>query len=185
VVDDLLSTVVRVDYVTGDRTIVARPARIGTGLLLLDPTNIAVEGDDHLVVLDSAVLDASRVARVDPRTGDRTIVSGVDPATGGPIGSGAPFVFLLGGIVITVDGNIVVTDDNSTGEQTDAAVVQVNLATGERSFVSGRGTGSGPRLIQPLGVAVAAGGTLVVVDTILHAMVQVDPRTGNRRIVSR
>ena len=82
VVDDGLEAVVRVDPVTGDRTILS-DAGTGTGPDFVSLRGLAVEADGRLVVVDS-VLDA--LIRVDPVTGDRTILSGgntsiEDPST--------------------------------------------------------------------------------------------------------
>jgi sugar lactone lactonase YvrE len=181
--DGGLGAVVRVDPGTGDRRVVSgctavdnqgrcSVATIGGGPLFTDPSGIISRADGKFLVTDGDL----GVVQVDPVTGDRTVVSGVDPATGNR---------LLGGIVTAADGSVVVTEGSGTGEQTDAAVVRVDLVTGRRSLVSGRGTGNGLRLLEPLQVAVEADGALVVVDTTLAAVVRVDPRTGNRRIVSR
>ncbi len=100
VIDSGLEAVVRVDPVSGDRTIVS-DAGTGSGTAFESPLGIAVEADGSLVVIDIGLL---AVLRVDPVTGDRTIHSdattGVDivasasapapepvaepPATGGP-----------------------------------------------------------------------------------------------------
>ena len=69
VTDRELRAVVRVDPVSGNRTIVS-DATTGTGPPFVSPTGIAVEADGALVVTDSVL-----VVRVDPTTGDRTIVS--------------------------------------------------------------------------------------------------------------
>ena len=45
-------------------------------------------------------------------------------------------------------------------------------------------TGSGPGFVTPLGIAVEADGSLVVVDTSLEAVVRVDPVSGDRTILS-
>jgi len=68
--------VVRVDPHTGDRTVVANDTT-GHGPPLVFPESIAVERDGHLVVVDGFARFAGlrAVVRVDPHTGDRTIVS--------------------------------------------------------------------------------------------------------------
>ena len=71
VVDTGLDAVVRVDPVTGDRTIVS-DAGTGTGPAFNSPRGIAVEASGDLVVVDS---DLDAVFRVDPVTGDRSLVS--------------------------------------------------------------------------------------------------------------
>ena len=71
VVDTLLDGVVRVDPVSGDRTIVADNA-VGAGPGIETGLSISRTGDGILVVTDT-VLDA--VLMVDPVSGDRTILS--------------------------------------------------------------------------------------------------------------
>ena len=85
---------VPVDPHTGERTPIVRlGAGRGGGPPLEDPTGLAVEASGSLVVTDSG-LDA--VVRVEPHTGDRTVVSGCPASTprglrGGPVGGGHGF----------------------------------------------------------------------------------------------
>ena len=73
VLDFGLDAVLRVDPVTGDRTIVSDDAGTGAGPAFSLPTDIAVEASGDLVVTDG---DFDAVFRVDPVTGDRVILSG-------------------------------------------------------------------------------------------------------------
>jgi streptogramin lyase len=183
VVDTSYDRVVRVDPVTADRTLVSNTndpnstptdAVTGSGPEFISPRGVAVEADGNLLVLD---IDLTAVIRVDPVTGDRTVVS--DASTG----SGPAFETLLGGIAVEADGNVVVT-----GAQT---VVRVDPVTGDRTVVSDASTGSGPAFGTPLGnvslersIAVEADGNLLVVDSDLAAVIRVDPVTGDRTVVS-
>jgi len=128
--------------------------------------------------------------RVDPSTGDRTVLSGCtaeDPATfacTALLGTGPSFGF-PGGIAVEADGALVVVDEGLTGR-----VIRVNPVTGDRVLVSGLDSetntslGSGPLLLFPADIAVAPDGALIVGDRTL-GVVQVDPLTGNRTILSR
>ncbi len=89
--------------------------------------------------------------RVDPVTGDRTIVS--DAATG----TGTAFVFPTA-VAVEADGSLVVVDGGLD------AVFRVDTVTGDRTIVSDAATGTGTGFVAPLGVAVEADGSLVVVD---------------------
>ena len=71
VVDLGLDAVVRVDPISGNRTVFS-DATTGSGPDFGSPVDIAVEADGTLVVTDC---DLRAVVRVDPITGDRTIVS--------------------------------------------------------------------------------------------------------------
>ena len=104
----------------------------------MDPRGIAVEADGSLVVVDSG-LDA--VVRVDPETGDRTIISrGIDPnGVYDMVGIGISFS-LPRGIAVEENGSLVVVD---SGEDT---VVRVDPETGDRTIISDNEMGMGPRL---------------------------------------
>jgi sugar lactone lactonase YvrE len=81
---------------------------------------IAVEASGHLVVIDRG---RQAVVRVDPETGERTLVS--DATTG----RGLPFLG-LGGIAVEASGHLVVIDRDRE------AVVRVDPHTGDRTLVS-------------------------------------------------
>jgi hypothetical protein len=74
VTDFILEAVVRVDPVSGDRTILS-DASIGSGPGFVAPRGIAVGADGNLVVIDSGL---EAMVRVDPVSGDRTII-GMEP----------------------------------------------------------------------------------------------------------
>lgn len=121
-----------------------------------------------LLVADFGV-DA--IVRVDPTTGDRTIVSGAG------VGSG-PTLQQPRGILVEPAGQIIVTD------ATLQAVLRIDPATGNRTLVSNASIGTGPALAAPLGVARDAAGNLLVVDIALDAVFRIDRATGNRTIMS-
>ena len=94
---------------------------IGSGPGFLAPRGIAVEADGTLVVVDSS-LDA--VVRVDPLSGDRTIIS--DDSIGGGPGFISPR-----GIAVETDGTLVVTDQGLE------VVVRVDPGSGEDGLTRG------------------------------------------------
>jgi sugar lactone lactonase YvrE len=189
VVDSSLPAVVRVDPVTGNRTVVSRglgSISTGSGPDLDGPLSIAVGTTGALyVVLADKFFGIRAVVRVDPTSGNRTLVSGNIGSPGAnTMGSGPPFS-IPQGLAVEAGGTLVVVD------KLLQAVVRVNPDTGNRNVISGCSavsctnlTGSGPRLVFPGGIAVEAGGTLVVVESFLATVVRVDPGTGNRTIVS-
>jgi streptogramin lyase len=182
VADAELKAVVRVDPITGVRIIVSGclnrtcSSVVGSGPVFKRPRGLAVEANDRLVVVDSA-LDA--VVRVELATGDRTTISGCtnDAPCTGTIGSG-PLFRTPENIAVEADGQLVVVDADVE------AVLRVNPATGDRTIISGNVTGSGPLLSLPLHIAVEANGQLIVTDARLNAVIRVDPVTGARTIVS-
>ena len=72
VVDFGLEAIVRVDRVSGERTIISAVGT-GSGPGFVTPRGIAVESDGSLVVIDFGL---EAVVRVDQFSGDRTIISG-------------------------------------------------------------------------------------------------------------
>jgi hypothetical protein len=98
-------------------------------------------GPGDIVVIDT---DLGAVVRVDPTSGDRTIVS--DDNTG----AGPQFVEPWG-VALESDGQILVADDVLE------AVVRVDPTTGDRTIVSDVNTGVGPDFDGPRGIAVVPG----------------------------
>jgi streptogramin lyase len=137
-----------------------------------------------LVSGDVLVTDLVRRAlfRIDPLTGDRTVVSGcADSSCSSVVGSGDNF-FSPSGVAFDDSaggsGFVYVTDTISD------TLYRIDPSTGARSVVSSSTTGSGPSFVSPLDVSVDASGDLIVVDESLAAIFRVDPITGNRSIVS-
>jgi DNA-binding beta-propeller fold protein YncE len=160
--------VIRVELERGNRTIVSDDVT-GRGLAFEAPVALAVEKDGQLLVVDGSIGIFAGVVRVDPRSGDRTVVSG--PTTGrGPLFS-APL-----SLALEATGQLVVLDSLL------GAVVRVDPATGDRTIVSDASTGQGPSFMVPAGIAVQADGQLLVVDQE-RAAVLVDPGSGDRVII--
>ena len=150
----------------------------GDGPDFAAPRGIAVEADGSLVVVDSGL---KAVVRVDPTTGNRTIIS--DDSTGMGDEFAAP-----SGIAVEADGSLVVVDSGLK------AVVRVDPTTGDRMGISmiidpndedGMGMGDDIDFVAPnSGIAVEADGSLVVVDSRLTAVIGVDSIMGDRTIIS-
>ena len=136
----------------------------GAGPDFADPHDIAVEASGDLVVADPGLV---AVLRVDPVTGDRTIVS--DAGTGAGPAFANPF-----GVAVEASGDLVVVDNALD------AVLRADPVTGDRTVVSDAGTGTGPKFVFASGIAVEASGDLVVVDIDLRAVLRIDPVTGYR-----
>ena len=122
------------------------------------------------------------VIRVDPNTGNRTIVSDANttiPAEDGLVG---PDWVVPQGVTVEADGQLAVTDPGRF------SVYRVDPNTGKRTFVSGTSSLSGPALIRPTGIAVAppnseSDGVFVVADSGLKGVVEISS-TGSRFILS-
>jgi sugar lactone lactonase YvrE len=163
--------VVRVNPITGNRDLVSGRGR-GIGRSFRCVEGIAVEPRGTLIVTSRDDPDPGlhAVVRVEPVSGNRTIVSN------DTTGSGPPFEFPQD-IAAEASGTLVVTDQGLR------AVVRVEPVSGNRTIVSSDTTGTGPPFVSPTGIAVEADGALVVTDSVL--VVRVDPTTGDRTIVSK
>ncbi|MBI2824548.1 MAG: hypothetical protein HYX69_07680 [Planctomycetia bacterium] len=99
------------------------------------------------------------IVRIDPATGERTIIS--DDAHG----AGPPLSFPQG-ITLSPDGSIFVADPDYP------AVFRVDPATGDRTIV-----GSGSPLDTPYGIK-QVGNRLLVADAAYNGVISLDPVTG-------
>jgi hypothetical protein len=185
-----VSAVVRVDPVTGNRTRVSGctdtlcSSQVGTGPAIGRVYGIAVEGSGQILVADSLAL-----LRIDPVTGNRSVLSGcANPACTVVIGSGPGFGEPVG-VALETDGSILVTD--SADDAIFSAVFRVDPATGARSLLSGcadpacsSAVGGGPAFAKAFGIALEAGGDLLLTDRSLDAVFRVDAATGDRTLLS-
>ena len=195
VVDIARDAVIEVDPITHHRTIfsgcttvpegICASELIGAGPPFRRPSDIVAQSSGQLIVVDTF---PGAVFKVDVMTGDRSIVSGGISRKGvGPRFSRWPIA-----VEVELDGNLVVVDEFFD------RVVRVNPDTGERSVVSGCAEfdeldqcidgvfiGTGPSFANPVGVAVEADRSLIVIDLALEAVFRVNPRNGDRRIISK
>jgi hypothetical protein len=165
-----LDAVVRVDPVTGDRTIVS-DASTGIGPTFEHFGGIAVEGSGDLLVVDNT-LDV--IIRIDPITGDRTIISGSGTGSGPEFEN--PF-----GIAIEASGDLVVADGGLFGSVD--GVFRVDPVTGNRTIISDGTTGTGPLFEAPSTIAVEPTGDLLIADLQSTDVYRVDASTGDRTFI--
>ncbi len=169
---------VRVDPVSGDRTIISGLS-IGNGSPFLDPVGIAVEADGSVLVADNK---RPAVIRIDPSSGDRSILSDVT----GQAGSGPDFSGITG-IMVAADSSIVLTGMIETYV---GGIFKIDPVTGDRSIILGQGLDPFEALNHLAGVAAEADGSLVVAenvwvyDAVTSAVWRVDPLSGERTLLS-
>ena len=176
--DRFRKAVIRIDPVSGDRMIVSDDTT-GSGPIFTSPRGLAIEADGNLVVTYKSERGPTHevLMRVDPVSGDRTIIS--DHTTGsGP-------VFLSPAVLaIEADSSIVALDLHRK------AVMRIDPVSGDRMIVSDETTGSGPVFLSPAALAIEADGSLVVADDhhlfyrVASALVRIDPVSGDRTIIS-
>jgi DNA-binding beta-propeller fold protein YncE len=175
-VDSSDVTVLAIDLATGNRDVVSGDAA-GGGEGMNDPTAIALdEVNGTLLVGDDG--DNTLLA-IDIATGERTVLSGVD--SGGTSHGAGPELDTIEAIVFDAPNNRVLVADSGL-----VALVEVDLATGNREILSDDATGAGPNLVFPVGVALGANaGEAFVADEGRGAIVRVDlANAGDRSVVS-
>ncbi len=179
VLDGSAGKVVLVDPTTLHRTTISGPG-VGAGPSL-SPTGIALGRDGSILVTNVFGIGGiltSTLVRIDPLTGDRETVSS-DFLGNGP----GPDLWF--NVAVGDDGLVFVT--NLQGSSQDRGVLSVDLSTGNREVVSANGTGVGPQLLQPLGIAVQGDGAILVSQFSSfdgNDLIRIDPVTGDRTLLS-
>ena len=167
VVDAALAAIVSVDLATGERSILS-DATTGSGRPFSVPRDIAVESGRAYVIDQLGPGMPASIFSVDTTNGDRAVVSD------GRVGLGHPF---CDPAHLALDGErLLVTDCNG--------VIAVDIASGDRSVVSGLEHGEPLGLLR--GIAVDGSRALVVSfgDVAGSGVVAVDLTSGERTILS-
>lgn len=144
---------------------------VGSGPLFARPWSLALAPDGSVIVTDSG---GGAVFLVDPATGDRTRVF---PAAGAEaLGTAGPE-----GALVEADGSLLVTDSAGArllrvpGRRARRREVEVLSQAGVR--------GQGPALQVPVRLQRLPDGTLLVLDQGLRAVVEIDRRSGDRKVL--
>jgi hypothetical protein len=182
--------IVRVDPADGSRTIVsgctseACGTVVGAGPPIGRLFGIVREPGDTI-----AVADGQAVYRVDPATGDRTIVSGcTDVGCGSVVGSGPSFGEPVD-LLVEPAGTLLVS--YRIENVPFGAIRRVDPVSGARTLVSGcqneactSQRGTGPVFVGAFGLDFDADGDLVASDADARSVLRVDPVSGNRTVLS-
>ena len=173
----------RVDPTSGNRTLLSDFSNAAQGPVGDVGRGIAVEASGAVLVTDINAGTNGVLFRIDPITGNRTLLSDF----GNP-GQGA-FGFNPFGIAVEASGTIlVVNQDEGTGD--NGALFRIDPTTGNRILLSDFGNaGQGTLGFAPLGIAVEASGAVLVTDEEAEtgtngALFRLDPTNGNRTLLS-
>lgn len=200
--------VVRVDPSSGDRAVVSDAVTGGGPLFQSHLSALAVGADGSIFVGDPQLQtnEVDRILRIDPATGERTILSGASAGEGRRLG--APR-----GLAVEADGTLVAYDSPHDVFcvpvcphplcvlclRTSGSVVRIDPVSGDRTLVSGGGTcfaaaagcatpyfgriGRGPTLGDPGGIAVESAESFIVGSA--SRVLRVDTETGDRQALTR
>ncbi len=171
VTDSTRDAVFRVDLTTGDRTVVSDDT-VGAGPVFGNPQGLTIDRARNRLLVTDTSLDA--IVDVDLATGDRTVIVGAGVSISDP--DDIVLDAANDRALLAVDGF------PNTGVVAFDAVSQV------RTLLSGTGaggatTGAGPSFLEPTTVELG-GSSLFVSESILRLLVEVDPLSGDRTIVS-
>jgi streptogramin lyase len=206
--------IVRIDPVTGDRTVISDQL-IGTGAPLQGPEAVEIAPDGSILVADAFW----GIERVDPVTGNRASINSAPESSAVHQVGNEVYYSGLGALhgfnATTLHNNF---SSNGTGPHFDGpgqphgfaiignvayaatwasdisvaadGIVGIDLTTGNRTLISGtvRNTstsaGSGPVWNLLDDVAVDATGQLLVTSAATNGVMRIDPVTGGRAIVT-
>ncbi|MFO0946375.1 MAG: hypothetical protein U1D30_10570 [Planctomycetota bacterium] len=163
------NAVVAADIATGNRTVISRPGVVGSGpdfgSLI---TGLTIDRDGSILL---AGFDADAIFKINPLTGDRSILSGPSVGTG-PALDGAS------AILVGPNGEIFV------GTGSTDSIIRIDPITGDRTLISGPSVGTGPAIDYVSGLTLTANGDFYALSSNSDRIYFVDGVTGNRTIVS-
>ncbi len=169
-VDTIYDGVFRIDRTTGDRTVLSSKD-VGYGPLWNAPQGLGIERDGKILVTDYSL---GALFEVDPATGDRRLAVS-DPPHGVPFESSS---FRALDVTLDANGRVFVTTDSFP------ALQQVDLVSGNHTFVSYSGLGTGPTFQYPVSLVAEPEGNLLVAVPYQSGILRIDPSTGNRTFMS-
>lgn len=167
------------DLATGDRTVLSDNTSHAGPRFVRQRGIVLQAGEDRALVVDT---DAQALLSVDlsPTAGELSLLS----AASSGVGTGPNLDFPAGLAVDQRNDRALVIERAIPGND---KVVAVDLVTGDRTTLSGSGTGSGPVMTQPIEVVLdEAGETAYVLDRPTNdgAVYSVDVATGDRTVIS-
>jgi hypothetical protein len=176
-------TILVVDYSTGNRQTLSEWPSIGAGPRMRRPTSIARFSDGDFLV--SEAFTTHGIYRIDAETGDRTFISGVGSGSSGePATRGTGPIDHVNSVQLTSTGEIILVNQAGGLMSGGGFITRVDPVTGNRTLISGQGTGSGPVFQSLHGAGLDSDGHLIVADYSQRAVFEVDLATGARSILS-
>ncbi|KOG35243.1 MULTISPECIES: hypothetical protein [Streptomyces] len=143
---------------------------------LVSPIAVAVEGDGNILVADLFSKGMGAVIRIDPVTGEQTVLS---------VGESRTDPLRPCGLCVEADGSIVIVEQAGPVPEPPAPqVVRIDPVSGARTVIS-----SGGSLRSPVDVVIDHHGNIVVVDAnafegFAGGVIKVDPVSGRQTTVT-
>ena len=178
-VPDVPEGLISVDLTVGDSTrnrSLLSGAGAGSGPTLDSPFSVALDTENNIAYVGTAVQADAKLFVVDTVTGARTLLSASTKGTG-------PTLRSVQSIILDKDNNRVLAANSNFSD--GGFICAIDLTTGNRNIISGLGVGGG----TPFGsVAYIASDTvnnrLLAADSKSNAIIAVDLTTGDRVEVS-
>ncbi len=157
----------------GSGDLAAASVVIESGFFLSTPQSIAFDNVNNRILVLDDTLDA--LIAVDPMTGQGRVVSDANTGTGIQMTNASVFVLDV------ANGRAIVGDGTDRGELA-GILLSIDLETGDRTLVSGRGVGIGPRFFSLDSVVYDMPNDRVL--ALAHSLFEVSLSTGDRSIIS-
>jgi hypothetical protein len=181
--------IMRIDPVTGMRTLVSDFGDAAQGPIGISPASVDLGVDGSIFVIDpdatTSVGANGLLFRVDPVTGNRSLVSDFRLAGFGPTGID-PI-----DLAVSSQGQILVADMSASPALSGYGVLfAVDATTGNRTIISDFGNATlGPTGLNTRAVAIEADGNILVADNtggtgVAGALFRVNPASGTRVRIS-
>jgi DNA-binding beta-propeller fold protein YncE len=163
--------ILAVDPATGDRSVLSS-AGVGSGPDFTAPSGVTVDPAESILYVTDGTVDA--VFAVDPASGNRSIVSSNGVGAGPELGNPGEIVF------DAADGSLIVADGGSSaggGATNPPYLLRIDPVSGTREVLTSNTVGSGPGLSFFNGLALEQGGTVLLGQGNIEAVLRVDPLT--------
>ncbi|AWF82661.1 hypothetical protein BTJ40_18620 [Microbulbifer sp. A4B17] len=170
VVLDDNGSIYSVQRATGDRTQL-------TTWIPADLNALTLTDSGHEAYTTRAAGSYGEIIRFDLLNGDHSVISSSNSSS--PTGTGPDMVSPAGITLDEVNGQLYVGD-----EKTDS-ILKIDIASGDRTTISGNGTGSGNSIYMPMDLTLDIdSGQIYVVNGNAQDILQIDIASGNRSVVT-
>ncbi|HVR61072.1 MAG TPA: hypothetical protein VMU50_04190 [Polyangia bacterium] len=147
----------------------------GDPFSLFSLSGFFVDDEQRDAIICDTIFDG--LVRIDLATGDRSLASASESSAKGMVGSGYNDIGDPRDVALDRPGHALLVDGGN--------IVGVDLATGDRTLLSGPTVGTGPMAVRYFGVGVdSAGHRTIALDFQGNALFAVDAATGNRSVLS-